>query len=147
MSQSHPKSDSSLPEKNLTGILLLKKPGKAVNPLHWYSSKIAGVPFILRNLLTLQRVGIKTLAVFYEDSNADLQKSFDKILVDSRLLEKIVWLPNILKLKEWIQNKPSPLYIFNGSFLYDKKTTIFTMFAESGSFLARTLPQNKIFKI
>ena len=121
MSQSHPKSDSSLPEKNLTGILLLKKPGKEENPLHWYSSKIAGVPFILRNLLTLQRVGIKTLAVFYEDSNADLQKSFDKILMDSRLSEKIVWLPNILKLKEWIQNKPSPLYIFNGSFLYDKK--------------------------
>ena len=121
MSQSHPKSDSSLPEKNLTGILLLKKPGKEENPSHWYSSKIAGVPFILRNLLTLQRVGIKTLAVFYEDSNANLQKSFDKILMDSRLTEKIVWLPNILKLKEWIHNKPSPLYIFNGSFLYDKK--------------------------
>lgn len=142
MSQSHPKSDSSLPEKNLTGILLLKKPGKEENPSHWYSSKIAGVPFILRNLLTLQRVGIKTLAVFYEDSNADLQKSFDKILMDSRLSEKIVWLPNILKLKEWIQNKPSPLYIFNGSFLYDKKKLFTLIHSEPNNINEAVIPIN-----
>ena len=142
MSQNHPKSDSSLPEKNLTGILLLKKPGKEENPLHWYSSKIAGVPFILRNLLTLQRVGIKTLAVFYEDSHADLQKSFDKILMDSRLSEKIVWLPNILKLKEWIQNKPSPLYIFNGSFLYDKKKLFTIIHSEPNNINEAVIPIN-----
>ena len=104
MSQSHPKSDSSLPEKNLTGILLLKKPGEEENPSNWYSSKIAGVPFILRNLLTLQRVGIKTVAVFYEDSNDDLQKSFDKILMDTRLSGKMVWIPNICLL----YTSPSP---------------------------------------
>ena len=142
MSQSHPKSDSSLPEKNLTGILLLKKPGEEENPSHWYSSKIAGVPFILRNLLTLQRVGIKTLAVFYEDSNEDLQKSFDKILMDSRLSEKIVWLPNILKLKEWIQNKPSPLYIFNGSFLYDKKKLFTLIHSEPNNINEAVIPIN-----
>ena len=144
MSQSHPKSDSSLPEKNLTGILLLKKPGEGEeeNPSHWYSSKIAGVPFILRNLLTLQRVGIKTLAVFYEDSNVDLQKSFDKILMDTRLSKKIVWIPNILKFKEWLQNSAHPVYIFNGAFLYDKKELFTLIHSEPNNINEAVIPIN-----
>jgi len=142
MSQSHPKPDSSLPKKKLSGILLLKKPGEEENPSHWYSSKIAGVPFILRNLLTLQRVGMKTLAIFYEDSNDDLQKSFDKILMDTRLSGKIVWIPNIIKLKEWIQNNPSPLYIFNGSFLYDKKKLFKLIHSEPNNINEVIIPIN-----
>ena len=114
MIQSQPKPNPPFPVKKLSGILLLKKPKQGESPLNWYSSKIAGVPFILRNLLTLQRVGIKTLAVFYEESNDDLKKSFDKILMDTRLSKKIVWIPNILKFKEWVQNNPHPIYIFNG---------------------------------
>ena len=121
MNQGHPKPDSSLLDQKLSGVLLLKKPEQAESPSNWYLSKIAGVPFVLRNLLTLQRVGIKTLAVFYEESNGDLIKSFDKIFMDTRLSKKIVWIPNILKFKEWVQNNPHPIYIFNGSFLYDKK--------------------------
>ena len=92
MTQSHLKPDSSLLDQKLSGVLFLKKPRQEESPLNWYSSKIAGVPFILRNLLTLQRVGIKNLAVFYEDSNDDLKKSFDIILKDRRLSKKIVWI-------------------------------------------------------
>ena len=126
MNQGHSKPDSSLLDQKLSGVLLLKKPEQAESPSNWYLSKIAGVPFILRNLLTLQRVGINTLAVFYEGSNDDLPKSFDKILMDSRLSKKIVWIPNILKFKEWLQNSAHPVYIFNGAFLYDKKE-LFTL--------------------
>jgi len=126
MTQNHLKPDSSLLDKKLNGVLFLKKPRQGENPLNWYSSKIAGVPFILRNLLTLQRAGINNLAVFYEDPNDDLKKSFDILLKDSRLLKKIVWIPNILAFKEWIQNNTSSVYIFNGSFLYDKKE-LFTL--------------------
>ena len=133
MNQGHPKPDSSLLDQKLSGVLLLKKPEQGESPSNWYLSKIAGVPFVLRNLLTLQRVGIKTLAIFYEESNDDLPKSFDKILTDTRLSKKIVWIPNILKFKEWVQNNPHPVYIFNGAFLYDKKELFSLIHAKSNN--------------
>jgi len=126
MPQSNLMPDSSSLDKKLSGVLFLKKPRQGESPLNWYTSKIAGVPFILRNLLTLQRVGIKNLAVFYEDPNDDLRQCFDIIIKDSRLSQKIVWIPNILALKDWVQKNTHLVYIFNGSFLYDKKE-LFTL--------------------
>ena len=102
-----------------SGVLFLKNPEKTENIFEWYSSKIAGVPFILRNLLTMQRAGIKTLAVFMEDPHGDLEKSFEKLLKDLRLPKNIPWINNIPHLKEWAQNNTA--YIFNGSALHNKK--------------------------
>ena len=121
MTQSYKQSYSLAADNNLNGVLLLRNPEKYGNPIKWYSSKIAGVPFILRNLLTLQKADIKTLVVFMEDPNGDLQKSFEKILQDRRLAQDIIWIGNIMQLKEWIQNNPNPVYIFNGSVLHDTK--------------------------
>jgi len=121
MTQSYKQSYSLAADNNLNGVLLLRNPEKYGNPIKWYSSKIAGVPFILRNLLTLQKADIKNLVVFMEDPNGDLQKSFEKILQDRRLSQDIIWIGNIMQLKEWIQNNPNPVYIFNGSVLHDTK--------------------------
>ena len=121
MTQSYKQSYSLAADNNLNGVLLLRNPEKYGNPIKWYSSKIAGVPFILRNLLTLQKADIKTLVVFMEDPNGDLQKSFEKILQDRRLAQDIIWIGNIMQLKKWIQNNPNPVYIFNGSVLHDTK--------------------------
>ena len=142
MNQGHPKPDSALLDQKLSGVLLLKKPEQAESPSNWYLSKIAGVPFILRNLLTLQRVGIKTLAVFYEESNGDLINSFDKIFMDTRLSNKIVWIPNILKFKEWLQNSAHPVYIFNGAFLYDKKELFTLIHSEPNNINEAMVPIN-----
>ena len=109
-------------ERVSSGVLFLKKPDATKDPIEWYSSKIAGVPFALRNLLTFQRVNIKNLAVFMEDPKGDLKNSFDTILKDSRIHQEIVWISNIQQLKEWIQTNPHPVYIFNGSALHDKKS-------------------------
>jgi len=119
MTENHKQSDSGIPNDNSSGVLFLKNPGETKNSVEWYSSKIAGVPFILRNLLTLQRAGIKNLAVFMEDPHGGLEKSFEKLLKDSRLPKNITWTNNIPQLKEWTQNNPT--YIFNGSALHDKK--------------------------
>ncbi len=106
-------------QTNSSGVLFLKKPPGAENPIEWYSSKIAGVPFILRNLLTFQRLNISNLAVFMEDPQGDLEKLFDPLLKDPRNSQNIVWISNISQLKEWVGN--NPVYIFNGSALHDKK--------------------------
>ena len=120
MSPEKPNS-SATADRNITGILFLKNLEKPENSFEWYSSKIAGVPFILRNLLTLKRSGLKTLAVFVEDPSGDLQNSFKEILKDRRLSQDIIWLGDINQLIKWIQNNPDPIYIFNGSVLHDKK--------------------------
>ena len=109
-------------KKIFSGVLSLNKPIEPQNPVQWYSNKIAGVPFALRNILTLQRVNIKNLAIFMEDPDGELKKSFSKILDDSRISLELVWIGNIDQLKKWIQNNPDPIYIFKGSVLYDKKT-------------------------
>jgi len=119
MTISYKQSDSTVPNNNSKGVLFLKNPENAKNPIDWYSSKIAGVPFIIRNLLTLQRAGIKTLVVFMEDPQGDMQKSFAKLLQDPRLTQDIIWIGNINQLKEWIHD--NPVYIFNGCVLHDKK--------------------------
>jgi 1L-myo-inositol 1-phosphate cytidylyltransferase / CDP-L-myo-inositol myo-inositolphosphotransferase len=119
MTENHKQPDSETQINNSNGVLFLKNPGEAENSIEWYSSKIAGVPFILRNLLTLQRAGIKTLAVFMEDPHGDIEKSFEKLLKDSRLPKNILWINNIPQLKEWVQYNPA--YIFNGSALHNKK--------------------------
>ncbi len=107
--------------KDSCGVLFLKKPAGIENPVEWYSFKIAGVPFALRNLLIFQKVNINDLAIFMEDPEGDLEKSFDKILKDSRISKNIVWMSNITQLKEWIKNNPNQVYIFNGSVLHEKK--------------------------
>ena len=107
MTENQKQPDSGTQDDNSNGVLFLRHPKAIENPIEWYSSKIAGVPFILRNLLTLKRAGIKTLAVFMEDPDGDLKKSFEKLLKDSRLPKNIPWINNIPQLKEWIQNNPA----------------------------------------
>lgn len=119
MTENHKQPDSVAQNDNASGVLFLKNPGTVENFVGWYSSKIAGVPFILRNLFTLQRAGIKNLAVFIEDPKGDLEKSFETILKDSRLPKNIPWINSIPQLKEWIQKNPT--YIINGSALHNKK--------------------------
>jgi phosphatidylglycerophosphate synthase len=119
MTENHKQPYSGNQDYSSRGVLFLKNRGETENSVEWFSSKIAGVPFILRNLLTLQRAGIKTLAVYMEDPHGDLEKSFVKFLKDLRLPKNILWINNIPQLKKWIQNNPT--YIFNGSALHNKK--------------------------
>ena len=158
-----PEKPLSSPMKgpNIAGILFLKNQIKPANPFEWYSSKIAGVPFILRNLLTFQRSGLNTLAVFMEDPNGDLQNSFKKILKDRRLAQDINWLGNFNQLKKWIQNNPDPVYIMNGSVLHDKKElyqiihsktqngndSVFSLRPENLQYLLSNDPEKSIFEI
>jgi 1L-myo-inositol 1-phosphate cytidylyltransferase / CDP-L-myo-inositol myo-inositolphosphotransferase len=140
MTENHKQPESGIPNDNSSGVLFLKNPGETRNSIEWYSSKIAGVPLLLRNLLTLQRAGIKTLAVFMEDPHGDLEKSFEKFLKDSRLPKNILWINNIPQLKEWIHNNPA--YIFNGSALHNKKELHSLIHSHSKNESASAFPIN-----
>jgi len=131
-------------ERNSSGILFLKKPSGNENPIEWYSSKIAGVPFALRNLLTFQKVNIRSLAVFMEDPQGVFEKLSDTILKDPRISQNVVWISNTLQLKEWIHSNPNLVDIFNGSVLHDKKTLnrLFTSHLQNERDSLATFPVN-----
>lgn len=51
----------------------------------WYFENLAEVPFLLRNMLTLQRAGIRKLTLWMENSNVIADPDFEKIHKDARL--------------------------------------------------------------
>ena len=107
--------------KKVNGILFLKNPSGIKDPVKWYFSKIAGVPLVLRNLLTMERIGINEIAIYLEGSQGDSEKSFEPILKDTRLSKNITWIRNIAQFKQWAISNRKQVYILNGLALHDKK--------------------------
>ena len=61
----------------------------------WYLKKIAGVPFLLRNILTLQNLGVEKLIVWAEQSALEHEKFLDLIKTDKRLQLELNWVDKI----------------------------------------------------
>ncbi len=80
----------------------------------WYLQKMAGVPFLLRNVLTLQKVGVEKLVVWAEGPVYGLEGFLAAIKTDQRLQVELDWAS-----KEFISSLPETLsfLIFDGSTL------------------------------
>lgn len=100
-------------------VLRLPSPPDPWKATEWYGSTIAGVPFLLRNILTLQRCGLHDIIVYMDTQDL---KSL-KILVgqDFRITSNVHWVSNPEKLTETLKNLKSRVLLFNGSALHDKK--------------------------
>ena len=104
-------------------VLHLPSPPKPWKTSEWYASPIAGVPFLLRNVLSLQRSGIHDLVIFIDTSQVEIEKLESTINEDPRINAKIHWISNYEQLKETLHNQKSRILHFNGSALHDKKET------------------------
>ena len=102
-------------------VLHLPSPPEPAKASNWYTTLIAGVPFLLRNVLSLQRSGIHDLIVYID--NEEIEQLASVIKEDSRVTAKIHWVSNSEQLKETLQNQKSRVLLFNGSALHDKKET------------------------
>ena len=102
-------------------VLHLPSPPEPGKTSEWYTSRIAGVPFLLRNVLSLQRSGIHDLIVYIDFSHEEIEQLASVIKEDSRVTAKIHWVSNSEQLKETLQNQKSRVLLFNGSALHDKK--------------------------
>ena len=100
-------------------VLHLKSPPEPCKTSEWYTSPIAGVPFLLRNVLSLQRSGIHDLIVYID--NEEIEKLASIIKEDSRVITKIHLVSNSGQLKQVLQNWESQILLFNGWALHDKK--------------------------
>jgi phosphatidylglycerophosphate synthase len=104
-------------------VLQLPTPPEPPKASYWYASPIAGVPFLLRNVLSLQRSGLHDLVIYIDFSHEETEKLASVIKEDSRVTAKIHWASNSEQLKENLQNRDSQILLFNGSALHDKKET------------------------
>ncbi len=110
-----PNSEAS--PQNLCGILYLPPPPEPWKAAEWYASSIAGVPFLLRNILTLQRSGLHDITILLDAG--ETEKLSVLIEKDSRITAKIHWMTKSSQLKDTLQNHR--VLFFNGSALHDKK--------------------------
>ncbi len=73
------------PSEILTAILLLP------TGLHWHSQHLAGVPILLRNALTLQKIGIKKLVLWRQDPTENEKDPLHDLMQDSRIVLEVEW--------------------------------------------------------
>ncbi len=112
---SPPNSEASL--QSICGILYLPPPPEPWEAAEWYASSIAGVPFLSRNILTLQRSGLHDITILMDAGETEkLTLAIEK---DSRITAKIHWMTKPGQLKSTLQNHR--VLFFNGSALHDKK--------------------------
>ena len=110
------KSDPLQADENPCVILALDPPPKPWTYSNWYLKEIAGVPFLLRNILTVQRAGVKKLIIFNVNGNSEVN-SLTQATGDPRVKLKIELVsdPNIFfdALKTY-----ENCLLLNGSVLY-----------------------------
>jgi 1L-myo-inositol 1-phosphate cytidylyltransferase / CDP-L-myo-inositol myo-inositolphosphotransferase len=74
-------------QKKHTAVLFLPVPPES----GWYLKGIAGVPFLLRNILTLQKLGIEKLVIWTEGPIHEQKIFLDSINADQRLQLELDW--------------------------------------------------------
>lgn len=82
----------------------------------WYLKKIAGIPFLLRNVLILQKLGVEKIVVWAEEPFHDRKGFLAAIKTEQRLHVELDWVS-----KEYLLSLPETLsfLIFDGSTLLD----------------------------
>jgi hypothetical protein len=96
-----------------TAVLFLPAPPES----GWYLKKIAGVPFLLRNILTLQGLGVEKLVAWTEESIREREIFSESIKADQRLQLELNWIS-----KESLSSilGASSFLIFDGSTLLNE---------------------------
>jgi|SaaInlStandDraft_7_1057024.scaffolds.fasta_scaffold17170_2 1L-myo-inositol 1-phosphate cytidylyltransferase / CDP-L-myo-inositol myo-inositolphosphotransferase len=98
-------------QKEHTAVLFLPVPPES----GWYLKKIAGVPFLLRNILTLQKLGVEKLFVWAEEPVQEREMLLNSIKTDQRLQLKLNWIS-----KESFSSISGTSLIFDGSTLLNE---------------------------
>ncbi|OGW23581.1 MAG: hypothetical protein A3K09_00950 [Nitrospinae bacterium RIFCSPLOWO2_12_FULL_47_7] len=120
-------------------LCLFKVPGQSMD---WYWKKIAGVPFILRNILSLQRGGINHLLVYTKMPGEIDERLMRDICSDSRVQLKLQWIFEPKQLAESARGD-GDLLIFDGSALHSQAEVAATLKEARG--LPRGTDGSKIF--
>ena len=102
----------------MCAVLVLGTPPDESSAEEWYCRKIVGVPFLLLNLLHLQKGGVERVTIFTpEDSWREIGR-FQELAKDSRLTLKLDWVSDTERLETLLQDSSCRLAL-SGFALYE----------------------------
>jgi len=102
--------------ENICVVLTLSPPSSNWSMVDWYWKKICGIPFLLRNIFSLQRSGVNTLIIYSDSENTALRK---KLSMENKLTVKLTFKTNITEVVRATKNHPT--LILNGGALHTKQ--------------------------
>ena len=102
--------------ENICVVLTLSSPSSNWSMVDWYWKKICGIPFLLRNIFSLQRSGVNTLIIYSDSENTALRK---KLSMENKLTVKLTFKTNITEVVRATKNHPT--LILNGGALHTKQ--------------------------
>ncbi len=92
-------------------VLFLEKPPVSSGLANWYLRKIVGLPFLLINLLNLQKGGISQLGIYSRNWDTTDIEALNIVSNDNRLDLNITWLSGTKELKEFLLNEDCQLLV------------------------------------
>ena len=102
--------------ENICVVLTLSRPSSNWSMVDWYWKKICGIPFLLRNIFSLQRSGVNTLIIYSDFENTALRK---KLSMENKLTVKLTFKTNITEVVRATKNHQT--LILNGGALHTKQ--------------------------
>ncbi len=96
-------------EQTVKAVLFLEKPPATSGFANWYLREIVGLPFLLINLLNLQKGGISHVGIFSRDWSTTDIENLNIVSKDNRLNLKITWLSDTEEQKEFLLNEDCQL--------------------------------------
>jgi phosphatidylglycerophosphate synthase len=110
----------SVPEdKNLFAVLVLSNPPSPHEARDWYWKPIAGVPFLLRNVLSIQQGGVKRLIVYTGKNRAGVEELCQRVRDDSRVRIELEYISDAEDLVASLKSENGALFL-DGSVLNSK---------------------------
>jgi phosphatidylglycerophosphate synthase len=110
----------SVPDnKNLFAVLVLSNPPPPHEARDWYWEPIAGVPFLLRNILSIQQGGVKRLIIYARKNMAGVEELFQRARDDSRVRVELECIYDAEDLVASIKSEGGALFL-DGSVLGSK---------------------------
>ena len=82
----------------------------------WYWKVVGGTPFLMRNVINLQRAGLNSIFIFGEGGNCE--ELLSKLSRDKRVEISMNWASDTKKLAQSIGSRPA--LVLNGGALHSK---------------------------
>ena len=115
MHKLNPNKTVSTVLENVCTVLVLPSPPNNCSANDWYWRRICGVPFLMRNLFNLQRIGLNSLIIYSNENNAELYK---RICEEKKISLKLNWTADVTEVTQ--STKDCSVLVLNGSALYTK---------------------------
>ncbi len=111
--------DENQTETPVCAVLILPAPPDTTNVGEWYRRKIVGVPFLLRNLLNLQKGGAERVVVYHPEVFSSGRHPLADLAEDVRVQSDVEWVSDIETLAKILSERACRLVV-NGAALHDK---------------------------